>query len=592
MADGSTWFVGCSGGAAFLSLLLSSVGLLSPWWSLSEPALHAPIETEISLWLTNTRFTIISDHGVTQHQGCEYKCQAARFTRPRVVSKCQTWDDIRTWAPDLCSSGFPTRADSLVTTTTKLPIVFDRNGRVPNQYTASIYKPITNVHVNPDSPVDKLGPPPEPLDLALSTYKPNTFGRPTTTSTLLSTITSTSVTTTVPDGRTIAPTAMPGSTTPLLGAKYCPEPTRQEIAEAPYTEWELNWDISQEVIERIYTQLNQFFYQAPFYLFAQRPTRSEQVRLVWEAYLQRSPPDKWLGIYPCPSVAARELHEWIWRADSYWVRQLGLQGIEPRTVKVKEWSDWAFKEAWELEILDPTTTSIPKLENQFDLTTTFRVLTPPPEAVQESPSMKKGSQAPDITTITTCVMATYDPQNNADGPFAWYDESEPCTLVTNSEKVWVIQGCLALAMLIATVYSFTAGILFMGSKMRFASRFPASLGFWLAVGIVVLNSAALICASTIEVTPHLNGFGFICTICSTLAGAVSFVLAKFGEMANNAREMAEAQPPVPRIAVGTLAPNPYALQHTSKVGWAQPPSGPELAASMAATRKAIAWEAV
>jgi len=592
MADGSTWLVGCSGCAAFLSLLLSCVGLLAPWWTLSEPAEHAPIETQISLWLTNTRFTVVSDTGETEHQGCQYKCQSTRFTRPRVISKCQTWDDIRKWAPDLCSSGFPTRADSLITTTTKMPQVYDPNGRVPGQYTMSIYKPITNVHVNPDSPVEKLGPPAEPINFVISTYKPNSFGRPTTTSTLLTTITVTSVTTTVPNGLTLAPTPKPGPTTPLLGAMFCAEPTLEEIAEAPYTQWELNFDITQEVMERIYAQLNQFFYRAPFYLFAQRPTRYEQVRLVWEVYLQRSPPDKWLGLYPCPSVPARELHDWIWRDSSYWVRELGFQGIEPRNVKVQEWSDWAFNDAWKVELLDLTTTSLPELDGRFATTTTYLAVTPPPSSPAPPPPPLKASQTPDVTTITTCQLATYDPRNNPDGPFAWYDEFEPCTLISNSEKVWAIQGCLGLAILLAAVYSFSSLVMFMGSKFRFASRFPAALGFWLAVAIVALNIAALIVAGTTEVKPQLNGLGYVCTISSTLVGAFAVVLAKIGEMLNKTREAAEAQPSAPKIAVGTLAPHPYALQHTSKVGWAQPPTGPELAASMAASRRAIAWESV
>eukprot|EP00930_Biecheleria_cincta_P041619 TRINITY_DN28554_c0_g1_i1.p1 TRINITY_DN28554_c0_g1~~TRINITY_DN28554_c0_g1_i1.p1 ORF type:complete len:596 (+),score=55.80 TRINITY_DN28554_c0_g1_i1:71-1858(+) len=591
MADGSTWLVGCSGCAAFLSLLLSCVGLLTPWWTLSEPALHAPTETEVSLWLTNTRFTEVSDGGVTEHQGCDYKCQATRFTRPRVISKCQTWNDIRKWAPDLCTSGFPTRAESLITTTTKMPQVYDPNGVVPDQYTRSIYQPITNVYVNPDSPVEKLGPPAAPINFVVSTYKPNSFGRPTTTSTLLTTITSTSVTTTVPRGLTVAPTPKPGPTTPLLGARFCVEPTLEEIAQAPYTQWELNFDISQEVMERIYAQLNQFFYRAPFYLFAQRPTRYEQVRLVWEVYLQRSPPDKWLGLYPCPSVPARELHEWIWRGSSYWVRELGFQGIEPRQTKVKEWSDWAFKQAWDIEVQDLTTTSLPKLDLRFGTTTTFEALTPPPvQSAPPSPPLK-ASRDPDVITLTTCQLATYDPRNNADGPFAWYDEFEPCALVSNSEKVWVIQGCLGLAMLIAAVYSFSAGVMFMGSKFRFASRFPAGLGFWLAIAVVVLNIAALLVAGTTEVKPPMNGVGFISTIFSVLVGAVGVVLAKCGEVANTARKKAEAQPAAPKAVVSTLAPHPLALQHTSQVGWAQPqpPRGPELAAHLAASRRSIAW---
>ena len=173
------------------------------------------------------------------------------------------------------------------------------------------------------------------------------------------------------------------------------------IAWAPEakTPQELNFELEQVIIERIYAQLYPFFTQAkvwetkkgdhqklarkletllvllvvfrqqrcehdptrwnclcldwrscqvPHYMFTQRPLRHEQVRvsqaevayckpaqfksqvyiksfkktnkssdlqfwnkfsevrLVWEAYVQRSPASKWLGRWPCPSVPARD----------------------------------------------------------------------------------------------------------------------------------------------------------------------------------------------------------------------------------------------------------------------------------------------
>ena len=63
-------------------------------------------------------------------------------------------------------------------------------------------------------------------------------------------------------GQAAAVTPMPVATTPILGAAHCEQPTWEERTTAPYTAWELNFQLEVEIMERIYRQLYPFFVQA------------------------------------------------------------------------------------------------------------------------------------------------------------------------------------------------------------------------------------------------------------------------------------------------------------------------------------------
>lgn len=103
-----------------------------------------------------------------------------------------------------------------------------------------------------------------PNTVQISTHKPFEFGAPTTTMTAWFTWTTTVKTTTsLGFGQTTQMTPVPIATTPMLGAAYCAQPTWEERMNAPYTDWELNFELNQVIIERIYAQLYPFFHRGP-----------------------------------------------------------------------------------------------------------------------------------------------------------------------------------------------------------------------------------------------------------------------------------------------------------------------------------------
>jgi len=579
MTDYALGYSGASAAGALLSFLLTLSGFLVPWWTATEPAELAPIVTEVSLWTSNTRWTLRKDGGVDAHTGCDYRCNQARFTRPIVYSKCQAWEEMRSWAPTLCDLGFESRAESLVTTTTAEPILFNVAGLPQSEYDQNNYNfnsegQSQNVYVNPDSAIDKQGPPLPPNTLQISTYKPFEFGQPTTTITSRFTRTATTVTTTPPlDGQTIELTPIPVATTPMLGAAHCDQPTWEERATAPYTEWEINFNLDQEIMDRIFVQLYPFFSKMPHYFFTQRPLNNEHVRLVWEAYVKRSPDLKWLGAYPCPSVPARELHAWIWNPTSDPdVVSLGEQGLMPRNIAPVEWSDWALKEAWELEILDITTTVAPTVGGLAALTSSS--LAPAAPEMEPPPTQPPEPEAyeADVTSFVRCHLAEYEPQNNADTPFTWYEKENPCGVAGNLEKVWVVKGSLVLALLLSMAHSFPAAVLFLGSKQRFSWRFPAGVGMYMAIGVLVLQLISVITASTMVLNPEMNGPGFFCTIFAMLCSVFAAVTAKFSQIALAAQE--PEAPTTASVAVGRIQVDPWSLQTAAQVAWDAPPKAP------------------
>jgi len=583
MTDYALGYAGASACAGLLSLALTLCGFVMPWWTALEPAEIAPTITEVSLWTSNTRWTLRQDGGIDSHNGCSYRCDKARFTRPRVYSKCQTWEEMRDWAPTLCDLGFASQAESMVTTTTVAPINYNERGEPVSEFEDTGYNfdsegASQDVFTNPDSDVPKQGPPLVPNTQPISTYKPYQFGQPTTTYTSLFTRTTTRVDTTpLQFGQTAPLTPLPVSTTPMLGASYCDEPTWQDRALAPYTDWELNFALDQEIMDRIYVQLNPFFAKVPHYFFTQRPLINEQVRLVWEAYVKRSPDTtKWLGAWPCPSVPARELHGWIWRADTDpFVVALGEQGLMPRNVAPVEWSDWALKEAWELEILDITTSVAPTIG------TLPAISTSPSSGVTEEPYQaptqppEREAYPADVTSFVSCHLATYEPQNDPDAPFTWFEKQDPCHVAGNMEKVWVVKSALVPAILMAMGYSFPATILFVGSKQRFAWRFPASIGMYMALGILVLQLIAVIAASTLALMPGvaMNGPGFWSTIFGMLMSMGATIGSKLSQLA--LMEQEPEAPTTPSVAVaGRIQVDAWSLQSAAQVAWDAPRKPP------------------
>ncbi|OLP82510.1 hypothetical protein AK812_SmicGene36829 [Symbiodinium microadriaticum] len=61
MTDYALGYSGASAAGALLSFLLTLSGFLVPWWTATEPAELAPIVTEVSLWTSNTRWTLRKD---------------------------------------------------------------------------------------------------------------------------------------------------------------------------------------------------------------------------------------------------------------------------------------------------------------------------------------------------------------------------------------------------------------------------------------------------------------------------------------------------------------------------------------------------
>eukprot|EP00440_Ansanella_granifera_P007096 gb/GFBE01007684.1/.p1 GENE.gb/GFBE01007684.1/~~gb/GFBE01007684.1/.p1 ORF type:complete len:607 (+),score=109.29 gb/GFBE01007684.1/:1-1821(+) len=591
MADGAVWLVSASAWTALVSALLTAVGLLAPWWTESVPAEYAPTVTDVSLWIATTRWSVTADDGVETHQGCTYKCNKARFTKPRVITKCQSWSDMAEWAPVLCSAGIPSRAEEKVTTTTLQPIEFNEQGLAPGDYDPTGYNHAVQSEVdvfkNPNAKVNKQGTLPQNT-FQISTYRPSEFGKETTTTTLLITYTSTTVTTTKPPGGTLAPPIYVGSTTPMLGAEDCKEPTRREISTAPYTDWELNFDLNIEIMERIYARLNQFLFNAPFYLFAQRPTRMEQVRLIWEAYVFRSPQDEWLGQYQCPSVPARELHYYVWEEAPMLVRNMAREALEPPHVKVEDWSDWKLKEAWEIEILDITTTTLPPFNDPYAEGYKWVETTAPPVIPAPSPPPPRSAYDGDVSSLFTCHLATYDPRYNDEGPWAWFDLVTACSIEKNLEKVWIAKGCLFLALLLSMFYSFPALVLFVGSNHRAAWRFPPSAAFWMAVGSLLFQGAAVISVGAIDspyaeplsgwvppkaMLPGMNGPGMICTVLAMVCSLLALVLAKVGQVVH-ASIVAETSQVHPEVTFGKSQLDPHAMQQAAKVAWEQPQPTP------------------
>ena len=565
-------FAGFSACGALLTMTLSLLGLLTPWWTDSEPDELAPIITEVSLWTSNTRFTLRMDGGVETHTGCDYRCNKARFTKPRVYSKCQTWEDMRDWAPQLCRADIGSRAEYFVTTTTALPRIYGPNG-VPygvdgtedNNYNFD-KEADPDVFQNPDLPYT-LKPAVPPNTVQISTHKPNSFGAPTTTVTAFFTWTTTVVTTSLPRaGQTTEMTPIPVATTPMLGAAFCEQPTWEERLNAPYTEWELNFDLGQVIIERIYTQLYPFLTEVPKYMFTQRPLRQEQVRLVWEAYVGRSEQTKWLGRYPCPSVPARQLHQWIYdhTTDPFLVA-LGEQGLMPPNVKPVEWSDWALKEAWELELLGITTTTRQTLALLEARTTRpAEITSPEPSAAPPLPAEPE-PYAPDVTSFIACHLATFDQKDDPEGPFAWYEMEDPCSVAGNFEKVWISKGCLFMAIVLSMGHGFPAAVLFINSKHRFAWRFPGKVGMMLALGVAFLQVVSVISASTLVVTAGLNGIGFWSTILGIICSLFTAGCSKLSEAASNSEQ--PQAPATASVAMGRIQVDPWSLQTAAQVAW-------------------------
>jgi len=452
------------------------------------------------------------------------------------------------------------------------------NGEFPGTYDRSYTLEETNSYVNPDSPVEKLGPPKEAVSWEISTLRPVEFGFATTTTTLLSTITTTTITTTEVPGQTKVPTPRPDVTTPLLGAAFCEPPSLEEIAQAPYTEWELHFDLSNEIMERLYARLTYFMGQIPPYYFAQRPTRHEHVRLLWEVYMERSPPDYWLGLYVCPSVPARELHAFIWAdplgRDAELFRRVGTQAFETPNVAYKGFVDWAMKEAWEEEIKDLTTTTLAGFEDPYATTITYRETSLPPASTTAVQPEVKDAYTPDVTTILQCHQAEYDPLYDADALFAWYEMVLPCDLVSNTEKVWAAKGALFCAILLALGHSFPSAVLFIGSDLRFAKRFPPSLGFWLAGGAAASQAIAVIAASMMTAHTAMNGLGFFCTIAGIGLSILSMAASKMGEVWAQALQAQVEE--YPSVVVGKLEHSQMQLHQTARVRWEQPPQ-PNLA---------------
>lgn len=108
------------------------------------------------------------------------------------------------------------------------------------------------------------------------------------------------------------------------------------------------------------------------------------------------------------------------------------------------------KEAWELELLDLTTTTLQTIELLQARTTRAEELTSAaPTAAPRLPPEPE-PYAPDVTSFVACHLATFDNRADHEGPFAWYEKEDPCSVAGNFEKVWVAKGCLFFVTKIAS----------------------------------------------------------------------------------------------------------------------------------------------
>jgi len=366
-----------------------------------------------------------------------------------------------------------------------------------------------------------------PLDKEYTT----TFWAPTTVTTTRTYTTSTVTTMTTPE-----PTAYPFTTRAFLRPNYCALQARDTFLAADYTDWELNWDLEYKILAALYLNLNRAMVNIPARFFQQRPTMIEQVRLMWEVMVERSASPYWLWQYGknwCPSAPAESLHFWMTTAANRWTYELAQEGMRPPSINPQAMTDWALKEAWEMQTGLTPTTPKPLFESGSAAAATydsnFATTTLPDVSfgqqfsnLAEPIQSKDSSQDAPQMSLATCQKARSDGGQNLP---QWNEEVPPCAFGETCTKLWIIRGGLMVHGLLGLSYAAPSCLTFVGSGQRFATRFPPQLEFVCALvsalGLMASTAVAMYMGLPEDQGLRLNGMGFSCTIAALMLCLVS-----------------------------------------------------------------------
>jgi len=325
---------------------------------------------------------------------------------------------------------------------------------------------------------------------------------------------------------------------PQLGPRWCPALSDAERLQAAYTQWELHWSLSRQVVLEIDKQLNRVFSQIPPMYFAQRPTTAERVRLVWEVLVARCGPGEWLHEHgPCPSAPGSALFGWFHRDEQAVLKRLALQFLEPPHMVPPSFSDCGLKVAW--ESWEEEMRLYGRVVSRRQRTTPPPLsLTPHPSPPDEPPA---DAPAPSLLagpflSFAQCHQAGYSPAGNPYGNL-WQSGHDPCSLASSCDKLWVVRAGLLAAMVLGLAHTIPASLSFCGSEQRSVLRLAPSLGVYLSSGTFFLLAVAEVSALTVSTPQGLNGAGFGCTTAAVVLSFFGACLSKVGS------EIAKAESP-------------------------------------------------
>jgi len=540
-----------------IALILTGVGLAMPWWTNIDDSGEYPTVAEASLWVNV--ITTYAAPEETVHYGCSGPCDRTMNGKIRVVTQCESWEELCSAARFACD--FPQEQallDERENALVAAAAAAEDTGSVPTALPSFPPAPTP-------PPVPFLSPPTlPPVDLSEEEKEATSTKVFTTTFTSTLTSTSTSFTT-----HTTPPlTVYPGTTRPFLRPNECPMMMNDEFVAAEYTEWELAWSLQYKTVVGLYQSLNRAMAQIPARLFAQRPTMIEQVRLVWEAFVERSTYPNWLWQYGknwCPSAPAESLHYWLTLPENKWTLDLVQQAlIPPDVIHFRAdvcRDDSCMKEAWEAQTGVLFTTHAPLLEEgsgaaaayqaQYATTTlpNIKFSEDVDVAVQET-SSNGISLAPSMS-FATCQKARSE---GGEALEQWHEGLNPCDVGETCNKLWAVRFGLFLHILLGLIHSAPSCLSFISSGQRFASRVPPQVEFLCALCSAGVLTVAIAIAVYIGIPDKsdggldIRGPGFNCTVAAMLLCLASAGLASMAKGAAEAEEVIALQvPEAPRI---------------------------------------------
>jgi len=521
------------------------------------------METVVTLWVTVSTSYSMLDPG--EHYGCTGSCDKTRLAPIQVQTSCETWADLCNNERDECS--FP---DARLATPAPSPTPAGSNSGdwfyatqapfVSTSFESTSFVPPPSAHI-----IIPTAPMPGPMQV---------------TSTPMTTTTKTTATTTYSSALfTDAPTMQPPPTTPSLRPQNCPPISDWERAHAPYTQWELHWELSRSAVDMLMINLNWVFQRIPPRFFQQRPKDSEKIRLIWECLVDRSPIGFWLNKWGnCPSAPAEALFNWFHAEENWAALDLARQGLDPPEVVPLYFNDWALRKAWEEQAADGgVTTTAPPLLEQAEAFEPVPTPAPPPVTTANPPLPRAPSQAlPDKGevpgaeyTFAKCHTAKFSKE--WDSVVLWHEITDACLFVNWCNRVWAMRGGLLLTIALALIHIVPAFVSFWGSSHQFYWYFPPACGLYISQTIGFILAVVISLSISMGVPHKLNGTGFVCTIVAEL-----WCLGCFGctKLANSmAQEAAHKKVLEEERRQTTAAPVPTP---NARVAWAdvQPPLSP------------------